>query len=182
MLSKFDEMPRALAQRSWLQTKRKALVKCWRQSVFQRLIHNFLFYCQLQNKYKKDIWLSRNRSNHQRCSVRKGVLRNFTKFAGKHLCQSLFFKNDLFNPFQSSVTFLYPLKTSENLWFSDVFRGVQKCDTGLKWVKIETLAQVFSCEFCKISKNTFFTEHLLVTASFVNTSGKHTNSYLRQTL
>ena len=31
------------------------------------------------------------RSSHQRCSVRKGVLRNFTKFAGKHLCQSLFF-------------------------------------------------------------------------------------------
>ena len=30
------------------------------------------------------------RSSHQRCSVRKGVLRNFTKFSGKHLCQSLF--------------------------------------------------------------------------------------------
>ena len=27
------------------------------------------------------------------------------------------------------------------------------------------LAQVFSCEFCEISKNTFFTEHLRVTAS-----------------
>ena len=27
----------------------------------------------------------------QRCSVRKGVLRNFAKFTGKHLCQSLFF-------------------------------------------------------------------------------------------
>ena len=27
-------------------------------------------------------------------------------------------------------------------------------------LKIETLAQVFSCEFSKISKNTFFTEHL----------------------
>ena len=27
----------------------------------------------------------------QRCSVKKGVLRNFTKFTGKHLCQSLFF-------------------------------------------------------------------------------------------
>ena len=26
--------------------------------------------------------------------------------------------------------------------------------------KKETLAQVFSCEFCEISKNTFFTEHL----------------------
>ena len=31
------------------------------------------------------------RSNHQRCSMRKGVLRNFAKFTGKHLCQSLFF-------------------------------------------------------------------------------------------
>ena len=31
------------------------------------------------------------RSNHQMCSVKKGVLRNFTKFTGKHLCQSVFF-------------------------------------------------------------------------------------------
>ena len=28
------------------------------------------------------------------------------------------------------------------------------------FIKKETLAQVFSCEFCEISKNTFFTEHL----------------------
>ena len=28
----------------------------------------------------------------------------------------------------------------------------------------ESLTQLFSCEFCKISKNTFFTEHLWVTA------------------
>ena len=27
------------------------------------------------------------------------------------------------NPFQPNISFLYPLKTSENLWFSDVFRG-----------------------------------------------------------
>ena len=31
------------------------------------------------------------RSSHQRCSIKEGVLRNFTKFTGKHLCQSLFF-------------------------------------------------------------------------------------------
>ena len=31
------------------------------------------------------------RSSHQRCSVRKGVLKNFAKFTGKHLCKSLFF-------------------------------------------------------------------------------------------
>ena len=29
----------------------------------------------------------------------------------------------------------------------------------------ETLALVFSCDFCEISKNTFFTEHLWATAS-----------------
>ena len=29
--------------------------------------------------------------NHQRCSMKKGVLRNFTKFTGEHLCVSLFF-------------------------------------------------------------------------------------------
>ena len=31
------------------------------------------------------------RSSHRRCSVKKGVLRNFAKFTGKHLCQRLFF-------------------------------------------------------------------------------------------
>ena len=31
------------------------------------------------------------RSSYQRCSIKKGVLRNFAKFTGKHLCQSLFF-------------------------------------------------------------------------------------------
>ena len=28
------------------------------------------------------------------------------------------------------------------------------------FIKKETLAQLFSCEFCQISKNTFLTEHL----------------------
>ena len=31
-----------------------------------------------------------DRSGHRRCSVRKCVLRNFKRFTGKHLCQSLF--------------------------------------------------------------------------------------------
>ena len=31
------------------------------------------------------------RSSHQRCSVRKDVLRNFTKFTGIHLCYVLFY-------------------------------------------------------------------------------------------
>ena len=28
-----------------------------------------------------------------------------------------------FNPFQSNFPLLYPLKTSETFWFSEVFRG-----------------------------------------------------------
>ena len=31
------------------------------------------------------------RSSHRRCSVKKGVLKNFVKIKGKHLCRSLFF-------------------------------------------------------------------------------------------
>ena len=33
-----------------------------------------------------------------------------------------------------------------------------------KYINKETLAQVFSCEFCEIFKNTFFTGHLRATA------------------
>ena len=33
------------------------------------------------------------------------------------------------------------------------------------FIQKETLAQVFSCVFCEIFKNTFFTEHLLTTAT-----------------
>ena len=65
---------------------------------------------------------------------KKGVVRNFTKFIGKHLCLSLFF---------NKVAGLRPVT----------------------FIKKETLAQVFSYEFCEISNNTFFTEHLWTTAS-----------------
>ena len=68
----------------------------------------------------------------------KGDFRNFAKFTGKHLCQSLFF---------NKVAGLRP----------------KTCNI----IKKETLARVFSCEFCKISENTFFTEHLWTTASFL---------------
>ena len=45
-----------------------------------------------QNKTKKE----RNRKSHQRRSVRKRILRNFTKFTGKHLsCRPPFFTEHL---------------------------------------------------------------------------------------
>ena len=36
-------------------------------------------------------FLAHLESSHRRCSVKKGVLRIFAKFRGKHLCHSLFF-------------------------------------------------------------------------------------------
>ena len=70
-----------------------------------------------------------HRSSHRRCSVRKSVLKNFTKFTGK-----------------------------------------------------ETLAQLFSCEFCEIFKNTLFIEHLWETASKakLNTTFKRQTFLLQQ--
>ena len=37
------------------------------------------------------VFPDKSRSSHQRCSVKKVVLRNFAKFTRKHLCQSLSF-------------------------------------------------------------------------------------------
>ena len=59
---------------------------------------------------------NKDRSSHRRCSV--GVLKNFVKFTGRHLCQSLFFNKVA--------------------------------------IKKETLAQVFSCEFCDIKDYLFY--------------------------
>ena len=48
------------------------------------------------------------RSTHRRCSVKKGVIGNFAKSTGKHLCQSLFF---------NKVTGLRPATLfKERLW------------------------------------------------------------------
>ena len=71
----------------------------------------------------------------QGCSVKKV----FLKFTGKHLCQSLFFNEVAGRP----ETLL-----KKRLWHACNF------------IKKETLAEVFSCEFCEFFKNSFFTEHL----------------------
>ena len=45
------------------------------------------------------------------------------------------------------------------------FTGKHLCQSlFFNFIKKETLAQVFSCEFCEISKNNFFTEYLRTTA------------------
>ena len=64
---------------------------------------------------------TRIRSSRQEVFCKKGVLRNFVKLTGKHLCQSLFFN-----------------KVAD-----------------LKYIKKETLEQLFFCEFCKILRTLF---------------------------
>ena len=49
-----------------------------------------------------------------------------------------------------------------------IFTGKHLCQSLCNFVKQETLAQVFSCEFCEISKNTFFHRTPLVAASGQN--------------
>ena len=93
-----------------------------------------------------------NCSSRVELFCKKGVLRKFAKFAGKHQYQSLF---------------LIKLQTS----------GQQPHVCNL--IKKETVAQLFSCEFCEISKNIFLHRTLLVTASVKNMSQ---NSHLRCSL
>ena len=56
------------------------------------------------------------------------------------------------------------------------FTGKQLCQSlffnklakACNFIKTETLTEAFSCEFCEISKDTFFTEHLWAIASEIH--------------
>ena len=75
------------------------------------------------NVQRISVQISKRRYSRPDVFCKEGVLINFTKFTGKHLCQNLFL-NKVVGPQPAQV------------------------------------AQVLSCEFCEISKNTFFIEHL----------------------
>ena len=89
------------------------------------LLRNNYLYSFNTRKNHSTQYFTIGRSSRPEVFCKKGVLKNFTKLAGKHLCQRLFFKK-------------------------------------------ESLAQMFSCEFCEISKNTFFYRTPLVAASEQN--------------
>ena len=73
-----------------------------------------------------------SRSSRPEGFCKKGVLGNFIKFTGKHLCQSIF------------------LNKVEGLRPSTLLKK-RLCS-----------AQVFSCDFCEVSKNTFLLRAPLV--------------------
>ena len=51
-------------------------------------LHNFVLVCLGQDCTKQ--WPAHCRNSHQRCSIKKDVLKNFAIFTGKHLCRSFF--------------------------------------------------------------------------------------------
>ena len=63
------------------------------------------------------------------------ICQNFTMWKFAPLWNS-FKSNTSINPFQTNAPFLYPLKTSENLQFSDVFRGYRKGTLAWNWLII----------------------------------------------
>ena len=69
---------------------------------------------------------------------KKCVLENLAEFTGKHLSRCLFI-NEVASPYT-------------NLWFSDIFSGIEACN----FIEKETPTHVFSCEFCDTFKNSFF--------------------------
>ena len=79
-----------------------------------------------------------DRSSHQRCSMKKGVLRNFAKFTGKHLCQSLFL---------NKVAGLRSL-LQKNLWHPATL------------LKKRLWHRCFPVNFAKLLRTPFFIEHV----------------------
>ena len=84
--------------------------------------------------------------------------------------------------FHDQKTFSLKFKSSCSQMFSKI--GVLKnfaIFTGkyLWWIySKENQTQVFSCEYCKIFKNTYFEEHLRTAASVLNVTYNHKLTYL----
>ena len=60
----------------------------WNLTVFAPGFFVLLLFCKI---LLTELFFMKFRSSHRRCSLKNGVLRNFAKFTGKHLRQSLLF-------------------------------------------------------------------------------------------
>ena len=69
---------------NWIEMKKFLFARENTPHYIWKMLKIILFYSFLS-------FFDSSRTHHPRCSVKKGVLKNFAKFTGKHLCQSLFF-------------------------------------------------------------------------------------------
>ena len=88
---------------------------------FCKLLRLFNHTCQqiVQNQKRRNshVYVT---SSHRRCSVKKGVLKNFANFKGKHLCWSLFLiklKRDC-----NTDTFCEICEVFKNTYFEECLR------------------------------------------------------------
>ena len=70
---------------------------------------------------------------------------DFLSHFSRHFSDILLWFILFVNPFHVTGVILYPLKTSENLWFSDIFRGYRKRPSGMKWVNANQTITI--CQF-----------------------------------
>ena len=93
------------------------------RNIFRTLLYSSLCYIR-KNKHIQ------NPTEHLRWSSLLRTLCNYGIFRrriySKHSLVQTRVCQLLLNPFHDTPLFLYLLKTSENLWFSDVFRGYRK--------------------------------------------------------
>ena len=61
------------------------------RSTISRVRNSWVEYFSFRKKKLSKVELINFRCSHPDVFCEKGVLRNFAKFTGKHLCQSLFF-------------------------------------------------------------------------------------------
>ena len=138
-----------------------------------------MFFCEYYEIFKNTYFVEHLQSATSANSFFKDlftIIWNHTIFAtilisenilGKHLSFSLYFgkKPQFFSLLEKQK--LYAISFSQKV-ISHVrprFPQYKIKPGACNFIKIETLTQVFSYEFCGISKNTFYTEYLPTTAS-----------------
>ena len=124
--------------------------------------------CYLPDEY------TLNRNSHRRCSVR---FKDFSQNLQENTRKRLFLVKSKASGFLAKCFPVNIAKFQEHLYrlplVAASLHETFKRRTGrllnvlftFNFIKKETLAQLFSCEFCQIFKNTFFTEHPRTTAS-----------------
>ena len=110
-LLKFRKLRKSKCKKIYI---RRRPSKFWVQDNFNYNLQQNLRFHQHSSRY-----YYRVRSSHQMCSVKIGVLRNFTKFTGKRLCQSVFFNkvSGLRRFPVNFVKFLITPSYIEHLWW-----------------------------------------------------------------
>ena len=78
----------------------------------------------------------------QRCSVKKGVLRNLINFTGKHLCQSLFLIK-----LQAFVKFLTTAFFTEHFWWLLLKTKMKGLDRSVYYNALNTRSLILALKY-----------------------------------